>query len=117
MDEIQLSPRTIEAIAQRVVELLEESREPAPSLVDAAELARRLGVSRAWVYEHAAKLEPIRLGDSAAPRIRFDVERVLAILAARNAAPAPPAPTPTRRGRPRRQWTAGEVELLPVTPP
>lgn len=50
MTEIDRSESSIEAMAVRVVELL-ESRPIGPALADAAELARRLGVARAWVYE------------------------------------------------------------------
>jgi hypothetical protein len=54
-------------------------------LVDAQELARRLGVSRAFVYEHAHELGVIRLGRSPRARLRFDTDRALEALSARSA--------------------------------
>jgi hypothetical protein len=113
MTEIDLSEGPIEAIAMRVVELL-ESRPTGPALVDAAELARGLGVTRAWVYEHATKLGAVRLGSGPAPRLRFDPAKVAAILE-----PDEPQPPPTkparRRGRPRRPLDK-PVPLLPIAP-
>jgi len=110
---IELSERSIEAIATRVAELL-ESRSVEPRLVDAAELARRLGVTRSWVYENATKLGAIRLGSGSAPRLRFDPAKVAAALApeepqAQDAVPSPSA------GRPRRVMDRS-VPLLPVRP-
>src|ERR1700733_8232221 len=103
----------IQPIAERIVELLREQRPPGTSatgmlvaerpglplsgLVDAATLARMLGVDRSWVYAHAGQLGGIRLGGPQG-RLRFD----LATLGSRLAAiPAgPPAPTPAGRRRP-----------------
>jgi hypothetical protein len=41
-------------------------------LVDATELARLLGVSRAFIYEHADALGAMRLGTGKKARLRFD---------------------------------------------
>jgi hypothetical protein len=55
----ELTPQTIEQIAQRVAQVLRHEPEPAdPSsstarLLTASELARHLGVTRPWVYQHA----------------------------------------------------------------
>ena len=45
------------------------TREP---LIDAATLAIELGVSRAFVYEHAAALGALKLGGGPRARLRFD---------------------------------------------
>ena len=72
--------------------------------VDAAELARRFGVSRDWVYDNAERLGVIRLGDGPKARMRFDP----AIAAQRLSAPGPqPPPSPKRS-------TGPSVELLPI---
>ena len=42
------------------------------ALIDAAEVARRLGVSREYVYDHAAELGAERLGTGPRARLRFD---------------------------------------------
>jgi hypothetical protein len=70
---IKLDPQAIEAIASRVVELLERrGLSGDPELVDAAELARRLGIERSWVYTHAIELGAVKLGSGRKPRLRFD---------------------------------------------
>lgn len=67
----------VEAIARRVVELLRthEPQERSARLVDAATLARELGVERDWVYANAERLGAIRLGGPRG-RLRFDREIV-----------------------------------------
>ena len=69
---IKLHPRTVEAIAGRVIDLLQRSAAAAPELIDAAELAGRLGVDRSWVYAHAIELGAVKLGEGPRPRLRFD---------------------------------------------
>jgi hypothetical protein len=63
----------VEAIAQRVVELL-DGRSPAVGtpLLSALEVAQRFGVGRKWVYEHADDLGAIRLGTGRRARMRFN---------------------------------------------
>lgn len=69
----------VEAIARRVVELLDERSGEAPAgLVDAATLARLLGVSRSTVYDHRAELGGVRLGEGTRGRLRFDVDEARA---------------------------------------
>jgi hypothetical protein len=80
-------------------------------LLDAQSLARRLGVSREWVYDHAVDLGALRLGAGRRPRLRFDPSVVLAALEAGLGAPAPPR----RANRFRRgSDPKGDVELLPI---
>lgn len=45
---------------------------PRAPLIDASALAVELGVSRAFVYEHAAELGAMRLGSGPKARLRFD---------------------------------------------
>src|SRR5947209_7633133 len=74
----------VEAIARRVVELLDERRAPAsrPSgLLTAAQLAEALGTSRRFVYEHRDELGAQRLGGGSKPRLRFDLETAKAAFA------------------------------------
>jgi hypothetical protein len=66
-----LSEADIEAVAIRVADLLRTSRTSA-ELVDAAEIARRFGVSRDFVYDHADDLGAVRLGNGPKARLRFD---------------------------------------------
>lgn len=100
----------IEATARRVVELLNEEQAPPVSrLVDAAELARHLGVSRATVYDRADELGAVPIGDGRRPRLRFDLARALAAWTARQ--PEPDAAEPVV---PRRRKPSPSPSLLPV---
>lgn len=111
---IRLDPQTVEAIARRVVELLEKRGLQRRELVDAAELARRFGIERSWVYSHAIELGAVKLGTGAKPRLRFDPEiaaRVLRKVDGTHAAD-PPARSGKRAGQP--QGSEGRAELLPI---
>jgi hypothetical protein len=101
-----LSPAIIEAIAQRVAELLRADLPAVQTLLTPSEVAERFAVSRTWVYEHAEDLGAIRLGGGPRARLRFDPERVRQALgrAPRPAAPRDGAHRPAR-------WKKG---LLPI---
>jgi hypothetical protein len=75
--------RVVPDVAERVAQLLAESTAPAQrtGLVDAAAVADELGVSRAWVYEHADELGVERIGEGERPRLRFDLTRARAAFA------------------------------------
>ncbi len=70
--QLRLRPEDIEAIARRVAELLGAAELSHGPLVDAAELARLLGIERSWVYTHAIELGAVKLGGGSRPRLRFD---------------------------------------------
>ena len=77
-----LTPRELllaQTIAERTAALLQSNTPTgAKQLVSAAEVANELGVGRQWVYEHAAELGAVRLGDGPRGRLRFDLEAVRA---------------------------------------
>lgn len=112
---IKLGPETIEAIARRVVELLDQRGLRKRELVDAAELARQFGIERSWVYTHAIELGAVKLGGGAKPRLRFDPEIAARVLRKVDEKPAadPPARSGKRAGQPPRR-AGSEVRLLPV---
>jgi hypothetical protein len=87
-------------------------------LLDAAQLGRRLGVTRAWVYEHATELGAVALGDGPKARLRFDPAIAEQVLEARRrgTAPTPSKPDSTRTRR-RRQPAAADIPLLPIHSP
>jgi hypothetical protein len=97
-------PIAARAVAERVLELIDERQ--AVEMLDAAGLARVLGVDREWVYSHADRLGAIRLGDGPRPRLRFEplrsVELFRELSAQRRVVPirggsrAPPVPRPRR---------------------
>jgi len=111
---IRLDPQTVEAIARRVVELLEKRGLQRRELVDAAELARRFGIERSWVYSHAIELGAVKLGTGAKPRLRFDPEIAARVLRRVDGKPAadPPARSGKRASQP--QGSEGRGELLPI---
>lgn len=101
-----IAPAVAEAVAQRVLDLVDEHRDY--GLVDAAELARVLGVERGWVYEHGERLGVIRLGDGPRPRLRFGLSRAVESFMRLSAKlPSPPGeggervpvPRPRRSGK------------------
>lgn len=87
-----------------------------PRFLTAAEVAERLGVTRAYVYEHAAELGVVRLGGGRRPRIRFDpriLDRALrGNESAQREEPRPERNEPRRRKSERRRRAS--YELLPV---
>jgi len=84
-------PEFVDAVAQRVVELL-EVRGPRAAEADGdsagscsltvAQVAARYGVSRRWVYAHQRELGAMRLGAGPRARLRFDSAVVAAAIAA-----------------------------------
>ena len=112
---IALDAATVEAIARRVVELLERRGLQRRELVDAAELARRFGIERSWVYSHAIELGAVKLGGGAKPRLRFDPEIAARVLRRVGGNPAVDLPTRSgeRAGQPQR-GRRSEAPLLPI---
>jgi hypothetical protein len=102
-------------LAERLAPLLGSGAPVQPAgLVDAHEIARRMGRSRWWVYEHAGELGAVRLGSGPRARLGFSPARAEAYLkaAADLRAPVPSPP----RARPRhRRSTRTPVELLAFT--
>ena len=116
----RLHPDDVQAIALAVVALLPEqpAATAATALIDAAEVARRFGVSAEWARDHSEDLGAVRLGDGPRPRLRFDPARVSAALTGRSAgersglrAESAPAPNPPRRTRRR---SGSVLDTLPV---
>jgi hypothetical protein len=120
----------VEAIAQRVAELLaDRAVTPAPEFVDAVTLARMFGISRSTVYERqrnfgAVALPP--LPGHTQPLVRFDLAKARAAWTACDAdersepasSPEPAAdPDVTRRAPRRRRYPPaahGGPDLLPI---
>jgi hypothetical protein len=84
-------------------------REP---FVDAACVARHLGVERDFVYEHAAQLGAHRLGAGPKARLRFRLSEVDNALLRLLPEPEPRDVAPPRRRR--RQTSGASVALLPI---
>jgi predicted DNA-binding transcriptional regulator AlpA len=72
----EIADRLTAAVAARVFDLIRREEllsraGAAQPWLDAQEVARRLGVSREWVYEHADELGGARIGTGPRPRLRF----------------------------------------------
>jgi hypothetical protein len=100
----EIAERLSDAIVARVLEAFKAERiiAHAPSAttwLDANEVARRLGVSRDWVYEHAGELGASRIGSGTRPRLRFPPQ----VLDSRADRTGPPktAREPAKRSKPR----------------
>ena len=114
-DKDELPSQAIERIAQRVAQLLEERRSlSGEGLVDAGGLARHLGVTRAWVYQHADELGAVRIGSGPRARLRFDVQGAKDALGAGDGLPSS-FPRGTKTRMPDRT-AGGSAPLLPITP-
>jgi hypothetical protein len=72
----EIVAQLVEPLARRIVEVIQTegliakagASEP---WLDAQEVARQLGMTREWVYEHADELGATRLGTGPRPRLRF----------------------------------------------
>jgi hypothetical protein len=105
----RLTPADVEEIADTVVQRVSELLRPRLwlGLVDAADVARRLGVHESWVYAHADELGAIRLGERQKARLRFDLERVARRIGAAESDGIGKAP-----GRPSRHGLPAGVRLI-----
>lgn len=85
---MRLSPDDVEAVARRVVELLQEGDvAPRVGMVGTAAIARMVGMSEDWVRDHAGDLGAVRAGAGSRGELRFDVEVVRERLAMRRLSP------------------------------
>lgn len=114
----RLHPDDIEAIARRVVEIQREQtvpQPPQPAMLNVKALAARLGVSPAFVYEHAVELGGVKLSDSPKAPWRFDLARAQAAMDARTAPPSPPQEVRSRPATvPALRTTPSGIPLLPI---
>jgi hypothetical protein len=109
----------VDAIARRVVELLEGSRARAEAAgagaggacLTVSQVAARYRVSRSWVYAHQRSLGAMRLGEGPRARLRFDPKVVAEAIALFDRSQAPANP-PKRNRRPRRSIRLIEFEKL-----
>ncbi|HEY2536252.1 MAG TPA: hypothetical protein VGI24_04635 [Solirubrobacteraceae bacterium] len=104
----------VEAVARRVVELLDErSSQSGRKMVSAKALAVELEVSLDFVYAHADELGGIRIGGGSKPRLRFDAQTALEHHESTTRAVSSSEQSSPSRSR-RRRATVRNVALLPV---
>jgi hypothetical protein len=122
---VRLDAASVEAVARRLAELLRETTAPpsapelsaAGGLLTAAEVARRVGTTPAWVRANAGLLSAVRLGEGPRPRLRFPEEAVAAALTARTdgkRSVRADRPVRRRKSNSRPPVTPSGCPLLPV---
>lgn len=74
---VDLTDDQLEQLAVVVAEKLRATPAPERKLVDAQTIAAALGISRDTVYDNAAQLGGVKIGDGPRPRWRFDLETAL----------------------------------------
>jgi hypothetical protein len=84
--EVGLTEEALEALAQRVAQLLRAEPAPEQKPVTAGQLAHYLGVERSWVYKHRHLLGGWRINDGPKAQWRFDRETAKRRLAGQRAA-------------------------------
>lgn len=106
---VRLDPDDVEAIAERIAELLGGGTPPAGSerWLSTAEVAAAFGRSPEWVRDHASELGGRKIGGPRAPW-RFPTACLDAAVDQATAVPEPPAPARRRRVSPR------AIALLPI---
>ena len=104
----RLAHRLADRLALRLSGLATARVEP---LVDAAEIARLHGTTRAWVYGHAGELGAVRLGSGPRPRLGFSPARVAERLGTVDMPATGPPPEAPKRRRRRRRQRAGHTAL------
>ena len=120
-NELTPDDRAIRDLAEALVDVLEErglftpKDRPPDRVLNVADVAKLLGRSKPWVYEHAAELGAFRFTNGPRARIGFDRDEIEAWRRARQAERRVPPP-PKRKARRRRSGTAGPVELIPYAP-
>jgi hypothetical protein len=111
----------VDAIARRVVELLEGARaragaahpgaDPEGGCLTVSQVAARYRVSRSWVYAHQRELGALRLGQGPRARLRFDPKLVAEAITAFDRSERP-AELPVAAPRGRRGPRLIEFETL-----
>jgi len=116
-DEMHLSADSIEALASRLAEFLGGAspavRGGSEEMLDAAEVGRRWGISRRWIYDHADDVGAMRMGGGPRPRLRFDPAEVAERLGAPRSIDRPRR-VDVRRS-PRSVGTRGSDSISPPT--
>jgi len=115
---IALDDASVERVARRVVELLDERKPATAELVDARTVAAVTGLDLKTVYRRKAHLGAVKVGRA----LRFDLAKALAgasvqegdrYASERSDAPSGPA-KPRRKRQRKRAATPSHCQLLPV---
>jgi predicted DNA-binding transcriptional regulator AlpA len=120
-DELTPDDRAIRDLAEALVDVLEErgllaSKDlPPDRVLNVADIAKLLGRSRHWVYEHAAELGAFRFTTGPRGRIGFDRDEIERWKRDRQSE-RHIQPPPRKPRRSRQRTGAASVELIPYDP-
>ena len=88
-----LTEEQLDRLADLLALKLATVRPPAPPMLTVEDICATFQVSRAWVYENAARLGGVKLGPGQRAPLRFDAKRVAASLSPLAAAEITKPPT------------------------
>lgn len=111
----ELARLVAERVTAELSDALDHRAAPA-QLLDAAQIARIVGMSRDGVYRRADEFGAVRIGSGPRPRLRFDPAKVAAALATCPATrESQPPNRPPRQGSGR--WRTSDTDLaFPLLP-
>lgn len=96
---LTFSEQQLDHLAELLAIKLAAARPPARPMLTVEDICATFQVSRAWVYENAARLGGVKLGPGQRAPLRFDAKRVTAALTPL----AAETPTPAKASRPTRK--------------
>ena len=118
VETVELSPESVEAVARRVAEILDDAHPAAGTrLLTAADVASMLNISRDAVYALADELGAHRVGNGPRARLRFDKARIMEAISCSEGKGSTPARTPAKarnRSKAPRERMGTKPELLPI---
>jgi len=109
---VQIGNVALDLTADQVEDLRQQLAVEVTEKLDAAAVAKRLGVSREYVYDHAEELGGERLGSGPKSPWRYDPAK---LEGANSTVPADIPARPTRRRR-REGAAAGLLEIRGMSP-
>lgn len=77
---LTLTEEQLEHLADLLAIKLAAVRRPPPPMLTVEDISAAFQVSRAWVYENAARLGGVKLGPGQRAPLRFDADRVVEAL-------------------------------------
>lgn len=100
---IMLTDEQLDRLADRVAVRLAAAKPAARPMLTVDDVSKSFKVSRAWVYENAARLGGVKLGDGPRAPLRFDPVEVRRLLAPLHGAEPTPSVQPPGQRRPRQR--------------
>jgi hypothetical protein len=100
---LTLADDQLDRLADRVASRLAASKPRAKPMLTVEDVSTTFQVSRAWVYENAGMLGGFKLGPGHRAPLRFEADKVAAVLRPLAPAPEDPGEAAASKGAPRRK--------------